>query len=88
LCSVISTHQPDKQAKAKTHKQGNEMKEKYIRDHGQWVKITRHADKSFVLARGYAGATQAHDISKYSKAYLPTWKDALELATMQIETYK
>jgi hypothetical protein len=64
------------------------IREKYVRAEGQWVKITRHTDKSFTIARGYKGEVKAHDVHTYSSKWLPTWKRAIEHAELQIEMYK
>jgi hypothetical protein len=62
--------------------------EKTIRAKGQWVKITRRVDKSFVIARGHEGECQAHEVKEYPARLMPTWGDAVAHAEVQMETYR
>jgi len=62
--------------------------EKTIRASNQWVKITRDSNvRTFTFARGYSGATTAHDVTTLSFKWVPNWKDAIEHAEQKIATY-
>lgn len=63
----------------------NRTTERYLRSHGQWVKVTRnHAARTFTLARGWGGEVKAHAVQVYTFKYLPTWADAEALAAQHI----
>ena len=61
--------------------------EKTIRAKGQWVKITRREDKSFVFARGYDKQHRPHDVEELTEEWIPTWEAAIVHAEVQIDSY-
>lgn len=62
--------------------------ERYIRNKGPWVKITRDSKaRTFTFARGYTGNFTAMEVQTARMTWIPTWRDAEEFAQRQIDTY-
>jgi hypothetical protein len=62
--------------------------ERYIRNKGQWVKITRDSKaRTFSFARGYDGNFQAVTVQTWPMSAIPTWVDAEYFAQRAIDTY-
>jgi hypothetical protein len=56
------------------------MKDFTIKNKTHWVKVTRHADKSFTFALGYIGDVDAYRKSNIGKASINTIAEAKEHA--------
>jgi hypothetical protein len=60
----------------------------YVRESGQWVKVTRvPKTRQWRIVRGWEGEVQAHDIHSWPFWAMRTWADALSMARQLIEDH-
>ena len=62
------------------------MTEFYVKNDTHWVKVTRLInDKTFIFALGWTGCVDAFRITKATKQYISTIKEAKEFAQYMLE---